>query len=270
LLTVFLVVGLATVRLGQLDGGVRRLWGLVAGALLIGAAGMAIFLVTQHNPALAAKLLRFYFFRASDALLPLGTVLTCGVLACRWEASQPKFSTALIVVAILISAAGIGARFFDRQRDFRPGADRQALPSFSDSGETEAAYDAWRRLGQWINSHTPQGTRFLTPRAQQTFKWYAQRAEVVTWKDVPQDAAALIEWRRRFAEIYGPIGWRGLTAHSDEQLAELAREYDAPYIVIDRRRAVRQLGFERIYPALPYENLYYEVYRAPHAETESQ
>jgi hypothetical protein len=270
LLAAFVVLGVLTVREGKLDGRARRLWGVVAGALLIGAAGMAIFLVTQNNPPLAAKLLRFYFFRASDALLPLGASLTCGVLAMRWASSHPKRSATLIVVAVLISAAGIGARFFDRQRDFRPGADRQALPAFPDPRETEAAYDAWRRLGQWIDSHTPPGARFLTPRAQQTFKWYAQRAEVVTWKDVPQDAAALVEWRRRFDEIYGPIGWRGLTAYSDEQLADLARKYDAQYIVIDRRRAARRLGLERVYPAWPHENLYYEVYRAPHAPTENR
>jgi hypothetical protein len=267
LLLAFLVLCAATVRFGKLDGSVRRLWGLVAGALLIGGAGMAIFFVTQHDPALAAKLLRFYFFRASDALLPLGATLTCGVLAYRGQTTHPKFSATLIVAAVLISVLGVGFRFFDRQSDLRPGADRQALPAYADPQETEAAYDAWRRLGEWIEAHTPADARFLTPRAQQTFKWYAQRAEVVAWKDVPQDAAALVEWRRRFIEVYGPVGWRGLAAHSDEQLAALARKYDAHFIVIDRTRAVRRLRFKRVYPAESHENLYYEVYRLPLAET---
>jgi hypothetical protein len=229
--------------------------------VLIGLLGIAIFLATQNNPELAGKLLRFYFFRVSDAFVPLATVLTFGVLLVRLPPQRPRTATSLLMAAVLVAAAGIGQRYVERRLDFRPGADRQALPRFADPQETEAAYLAWRRMCEWVRESTPKEVLFLTPRSQQSFKWYAERPEVVTWKDVPQDAAALVEWRRRFEEIYAPVGSRGLTAHSDDRLRELARKYGVRFIVIERFRAARTPGFERVYPEASFENLYYEVYR---------
>ncbi len=60
----------------------------------------------------------------------------------------------------------------------------------------------WIAVCDWVNESLPPDELLLTPRNQQSFKWYAQRAEVVNWKDVPQDAESLIEWRRRFFEIF--------------------------------------------------------------------
>ncbi len=266
-LTLLAVLGLlclATVRSGPVEAGLRRVWKLAAGAVLIGVAGIVIFLITRHDPPLAARWLRFYFFRLSDAFVPLSATLTLAALLVRLESRRPRRAATLLIVALLISTVGMGERFIRRQLDFRPGADRQSLPSFAqDPRATQAVYDGWRRMGAWVRENTPSDARFLTPRAQQTFKWYAERPEVICWKDVPQDAAALVEWRRRFEDVYGPIGWRGLTAYSDAQLLELARKYDAHYIVIDRTRATRRPRLERVYPESSFDNLYYEVYRVP-------
>ena len=38
---------------------------------------------------------------------------------------------------------------------------------------------------------------FLTPRESFAFKWMAERAEYVCYKDCPQDAAGILEWNRR-------------------------------------------------------------------------
>lgn len=260
LLLAFVVLCGATARTGKIEDGLRRLWAIAAGAVLIGLAGMAIFFATQSDPAVAAKLLRYYFFRASDAFVPLSVALTLGALIARLEPFRPRVAAILLVWGAAIAMIGVGARLIDRQHDFRPGADRQSLPAYPTPEETQAAFNAWRQLGDWIQANTPEGACFLTPRAQQTFKWYAQRAEVVSWKDVPQDAAALIEWRQRFQDVHGRAG---LTAYSDAELLELATKYKAQYIVLERRNAARQLGFERVYPAERFENLYYEVYRAP-------
>jgi hypothetical protein len=261
LLLTLLLLCFATARLGRIENGLRRLWGLTAGGVAIGLAGMAIFLTTQTNAELAAKLLRFYFFRLSDAFVPLAAALTLGVLLVRLQPKRPRVAAGLLIAAVLIATGGIGHRYIDRRLDFRPGADRQSLTRFADPQETQAAHVAWRRMGEWVRENTPPDALFLAPRAQQTFKWYAQRPEVVTWKDVPQDAQALVEWRRRFDDIYGPVGSRGLTVYSDNELLDLARKYGIKYIVIERSRATRTLGFERVYPEASYENLYYEVYR---------
>ena len=62
--------------------------------------------------------------------------------------------------------------------------------------------DEWRELCEWIAAETPPEAVFLTPRLAQTFRWYAGRAEVANRKDIPQDAAGLVEWWRRVTRIY--------------------------------------------------------------------
>jgi hypothetical protein len=264
LLAAGLLLCVLTARAGSVSAGLRRLWLFTAGGLLIGLAGMIVFLATQQNPPLAAGLLRFYFFRLSDALAPLATVLTLGALLFGWETGRPGLHSLALTAAMLLAAAGVGLRFADRRQDFRPGADRQSLSRRTHAEYApDAIWNSWRRLGEWIQENTPSDARFLTPRAQQTFKWYAQRAEVVTWKDVPQDAAALIEWRRRFQEVYGPVGWKGLTAYTDDQLLALAHRYNVQYVVIDRTRATRHLGWPRVYPVHPSDNVHFEIYQVP-------
>ncbi len=50
---------------------------------------------------------------------------------------------------------------------------------------------------RWIEANTPRDALYLTPMYNVGFKWYAQRAEYVTWKDCPQDAANLLQWKER-------------------------------------------------------------------------
>ncbi|MBW3600435.1 MAG: hypothetical protein KY475_24625, partial [Planctomycetes bacterium] len=49
--------------------------------------------------------------------------------------------------------------------------------------------------------------------------------------------------------------------HSEARLLDLARKYDAQYILVDRLRTPRSLSFERVYPQSISENPYYVVYR---------
>jgi hypothetical protein len=124
----------------------------------------------------------------------------------------------------------------------------------------------WQRVCQWIEDETPSDAKFLTPREQQTFKWYAGRAEAVTWKDVPQDARGLIEWKKRMDDVHpreAAHRQHGLAAFDDLTLVGRAQKYGARYIVIDRRRGGRQIGLPRVYPQLGDENSSFEVYRVP-------
>jgi hypothetical protein len=107
---------------------------------------------------------------------------------------------------------------------------------------------------------------FLTPREQQTFKWYAGRAEVVNWKDVPQDAPGLVEWKRRMTDVYPrdkEHHRHDLAAFTDEELIELAREYQAEYVIVDLTRASRPIGLSRLYPRAGEVNASFAVYRVP-------
>jgi len=125
-----------------------------------------------------------------------------------------------------------------------------------------ADYLSWRRMCQWIQEHTPPEARFLTPRQEQTFKWYAQRSEVVTWKDIPQDAPGLVEWWKRMNMIYatgstepGRRWVDSLTQLPPEKLRQLAHQYQAQYLVVESR------------PRLPfrllYRNRHWAVYQIP-------
>jgi hypothetical protein len=112
-------------------------------------------------------------------------------------------------------------------------------------------YVDWLAVCQWIQENTPADSLWLTPPYQQTFKWYAGRAEVVCWKDVPQDNAAIIQWYRRLQQCKlprhsngKPRGWNA------DELIELAREYRFQWILVDRTYQDQPPLLESKYPLL--------------------
>ncbi len=123
-------------------------------------------------------------------------------------------------------------------------------------------FRAWCDVCAWIAKETDSQSRFLTPRNQQTFKWYAGRAELVCWKDIPQDATSIVQWWRLLREIYTPaVIEGGLGVWSDQQLQELAQRHQVDYILIDRGRTRRRLGLQRVYPDSFSASSDYELYR---------
>src|SRR5204862_3510161 len=98
--------------------------------------------------------------------------------------------------------------------------------------EYRRRFTEWKNLCRWIRAKTPPDAKFITPRNQQTFKWYAERAEVVTWKDIPQDAAGLVEWRQTLSEVFPPEGLGSdPTVNTDAELLAIAKEHGASYLV---------------------------------------
>ncbi len=84
-----------------------------------------------------------------------------------------------------------------------PEADVRSLLMENESPEQElATYRDWLAVCAWIREETPEDSLWLTPRYQQTFPWYALRAEVVNWKNVPQDAEKIVEWSQRMRDVY--------------------------------------------------------------------
>ena len=121
-------------------------------------------------------------------------------------------------------------------------------------------YHDWRAACHWIDEHTPRDALFLTPRSSQTFKWYANRGEVVTWKDIPQNAGQLVEWWRRMAEVHGTGAtppdkpwYPSLAERGTEQVNQLAEKYQAAYVLTS---AEPPLELERV-----YENRTYALYK---------
>ena len=133
----------------------------------------------------------------------------------------------------------------------------------ADATTRRLALSDWIAVCNWAKLSTPDDEVFLTPRHQQTFKWYSDRSEVVNWKDVPQDAASLIEWKKRFLEIY-PVSLGGIRVTINyRSLRDFRRRYNVRYMIVDRRVVGESLPLLRIYPTDSHDNVNYAVYELP-------
>jgi hypothetical protein len=237
-----------------------RLRKFVVGALAIGAVGLLLSALSHWWPEQAAWLLRFYWFRLSDVAVPLGMAfvlieaaecLGAGAAAALPRSNRVRLTKAALIGVALVAAVHIGWLVQLRVVARPPRADPD--PRF---------YDSWRFALQWINDsgEIPANARFLTPRMAHTFKWYTGRSEVVNWKEIPQDARSVVEWWQRISEIHGrpdPAAdpwYHSLAQRSNYRLGQLAREYDADYILC--YRWPRMLTFERV-----YQNRRFVIYR---------
>ncbi len=158
-----------------------------------------------------------------------------------------------MVLAVALAGYHLGDVMLRRWHDPRPPAD---------SGIADLA--SWREICDWAANHTPPEALFITPRTAQTFRWYAGRAEVVSRKDIPQDAAGIVEWWRRMNDVYGRRqagtgrGWyNSLTERGSPALLQLGEKYSADYVITDARPP---LALELVSPP----NRTYAVYRLPH------
>lgn len=246
------IVTCLLVRPSSAQQAVRR---FVAGVVAISVLGILVRLVTLDHPTLAANVLRFYWFRLSDALLPLGMAmeLTCllgGVTLTRSaELARKAVGCATVSLALL----HLGYMVVQRVAPDPPRADKL--------GRTLDPH-AWRDVCEWIALNTPPSALFISPRNGVSFRWYAERPDVGTWKDIPQDAAHVLEWWDRMHAIYFMYN-EDPTARWYPSLAEADRSHVL--------RAARQYGVQYILTAceppldleLVYRNTAYAVYRVP-------
>jgi hypothetical protein len=129
--------------------------------------------------------------------------------------------------------------------------------------------DKLRNFGDWLDvchwvadpQHTPPTARFLIPRMAFTFKWHAERGEVVNWKETPQDAASLVAWWKRIKDIYAtgnapPLEkfYMSLADAGTAKLLKLAEKYEADYLVTQVSVPLLPLPIE-------YQNESFVVYR---------
>ena len=194
--------GIAAVGVqGLPPGRSRRLgWGLWLATTGLAGLGWAV-----NGYAWRAEILRFYPFRLLDGFAPVAAALALTRMWSWWAgrhsaASQgPRWVARAALVGCLLATAAW------------PFPDR-TWPRWR--AENRAA---WLDACEWIRRETPADSLWLTPRYSFGFKWWAERAEWAVWKDCPQDAASLVEWRRRLQLI---SDWR--TRHFDSGFAPAA------------------------------------------------
>jgi hypothetical protein len=241
--------------------GILRLEAFVASALLIALLGISINLLDCIDRPMTAALLRFYWFRLADIALPLGT----SFLAAFWIREKLRAKSYWGIFGLL-AALGLAVYHFAGYVPERlnPGPARgdknmiaaslatkidAPVPSPAARRENLAA---WQDACRWIAENAPADARFFTPRLSQTFKWYARRAEVATWKDVPQDAGALNAWWDRIQDVFATgstlpeFRWReNATEMEPERLQKLAKKYEAEYLIAPARNPPD--GWQEIY-----------------------
>ncbi len=228
----------------------RRLGGVVIGAALLGGVGCVIGFTLHAQPALAAALLRFYWFRLADVLIPLGFALWMTTVVSCWR--HVWVGKSLLVLFMALAATRIGLVMRERH-----GAPPRG------GKELAADFDYWRDICRAAKETTPRDARFLTPRMGQTFHWYAERADVVNWKDIPQDARSIVWWSQSIRDIHllddGPEV--PLCDQETDEVRDLAERYQADYVITF---ADPPLDLPR-----EYSNRRYALYRVPPAQASS-
>jgi hypothetical protein len=259
LFAVLATIGLLLWRATAEDPARRRLATFMATSLVIASLGGAISLLGFVDRGLEARLLRFYWFRLADVAMPVAVALLgpawIDSLAARRPAARRWWLAAIVSLASLHLVDCVALRAFAPPR----AVDRYCVPEAWENAWLWATgqgdmrpfavvpradrlpeYDAWREACRWIatSGRVPDDAVFLTPHGAQTFKWYANRAEVATWKDVPQDAAAVVVWRARMQDLFGtgkrppdPQWQASLTEQGAARLRELAHRYGATYVL---------------------------------------
>lgn len=202
--------------------GLRRLRHFTLGAGLLALVGLAIGYFVPVESSARASLLRFYWFRLADVMPAIGLSLEAAAFAA--SSTQSGVRRLLIGVLAAIGAAHLVAVFVERAASPNARSENLAYPDNLES---------WRDVCHWIRKETPRDALFLTPRPFGTFNWYAERADAGVWKNVPQDARSLVEWRRRLNELYfdGAV-W--LNYVPLERIRRFARKYDVDYLVTYR------------------------------------
>jgi len=203
----------------------RRLTVFVGAAAAIAAAGCGLSLLEPFAPRITYGLLRYYWFRLSDGLVPL--LLACGLVVFL---RRPRRG----VAGWLPIATVAGLLLVDLAHESR----HWPLPGrwIASRADRHVAAQAWEEACQWIASNTPSDAVFLTPRGSATFQWRTGRAEVVSWKHVPQSLAGILEWRRRIDDCFArPEGGRMAVSTSQlgpERVREVADRYGAGWIIV--------------------------------------
>jgi hypothetical protein len=220
------------------------------GAVLLAVIGLAIELVLYNRPDVAAKLLRYYWFRMTDFAAAMAVALQLTALVAIGVQQRRGWATPLLFVALALACGYLSITAWSRVQNPIAPADAKA-PNYAD----------WVEVCDWVAENTPPDSLFITPRLNLSFKWRTGRPEVVNRKDIPQDAPGIVEWHRRLKDIY-TIKFGGQDQMVDsvspldtDRVRELAKKYHAQYVLSDRAQLL----------SLPiaFWNDEYVVYRIP-------
>ena len=217
---------------------VDRLWvRTVVASLAIAAVGLLAAVGTapvEELPLAGLRLavLKFYLFRLADVLVPVAVAIA---VTNRLD-SISRSRRIAVALAAAIACLAI------------PGVNR-------DAGRlSPAAEERWLDVCEFIRTQTPADAVCQTYGRPVAFKWHAQRPEYVSFKDMPQDAASLVEWqrRRRLVDAW-PRTWQRPSGYGRKALDALHRETGIDLLIVPStaRFAVPAIKRNTMYKVIP-------------------
>ncbi len=245
--------------------GDRRFRWFIGGAILLAIVGFMLACWSRFSPDFASLLLRFYWFRLSDCMVPLGISLvglqylvslqTTRKIAARWW------------LAGLLILSTIDLASHTRHVPWLSSRPEATIPR----SDRNVVYEDWRKVCDWVAENTPPGSVFITPRTSYTFKWHTRRhetansgrSEAANWKDMPQDGKKIVEWSQRLQEIFSTGStdpkekwYESLSQAGVEHLQNMAAKYGAQYAIVELRPELPKLPLTPV-----YENASYALYK---------
>jgi hypothetical protein len=224
----------------------QRLTAFTLAALGISAAGLAIAAAEPWAAATVFGLLRYYWFRLGDVAVPLALAFSATAVlaedaACRRLGRSPAVVRGIVAVMLLADLAAQSAHWPLPGRGLPPRADSKVEPA------------AWADACEWLRVHAPPNSPVLTPRGAASLTWRTGLPEVVAWKNSPQDAGSLVEWRRRMIDCFSADGsFRGMerstAALGEKRLRTVADRYGASIAIVPLATpGLADLPFERLH-----------------------
>ena len=233
---------------------------IVLAAALLSSVGFVMSLFESLAPSFVYGMLRFYWFRLADGLLPLGlcVLLTQFLLSRKLlESSDQQTLRKTCLVAVALA-------FFTYDSFVQSKHWPLLTENCLSRGDKLIDANSWVDVCQWIQEETSPTDCFLTPRGASSFLWRAQRPEVVAWKNVPQDPVSILEWRQRIIDCFSYDGTIKNMARSTcvlgvSRLNQVADAYGANFVVAPLKSFV---AMPRP-PKTSYRNSNYVVIKLP-------
>jgi hypothetical protein len=242
--------------------GHRSLRWFVATTIAISWVGLGLNLLLQDRPEWLASVMRYYWFRASDAFAPLGVAVELGAMIMGALGARRGVARGWLAGALVLATID-SVNQLDHL-PFRVPIVNETLAT--PRPDKNVNYSDWMDVCGWIVQHTEPDDIVLTPRSAATFKWCTGRPEVATWKDVPQDARSIVEWWDRMLALHAtgepdPRWYKSFSEQGPERLRALMEKYGARYVIVPLRDDVEPLAIEPL-----YANDSFAVYRREQLE----
>jgi hypothetical protein len=237
--------------------GVRSIRWFVGTTIAVCWIGLGLNLVLRERPEWLAPVMRYYWFRSSDAFVAVGVAIALASLLTELWRQRRRVASAWLGAAALLVTIDTVNQF--AHLPFRvPGIHETTVTPRVDKN---VPYDDWVATCEWFVENTEPYDTVLTPRSAATFKWRTGRPEVATWKDVPQDARSIVEWWNRMDTLHAtgdadPRWFKSFSELGVARLREAMEQYGALYVIVPLREDIEPLAVEPL-----YENKSFSVYR---------